>query len=249
MSENAVTWLGHSTVVIELDGVRLLTDPVLRRRVSHLVRVGPAPATPAAPDAVLISHGHLDHLDLPSLARFPRETLVAVPRGLGSVVARRGFRNVTELGVGDEVDVGGVTVRATPADHGGGKPLPGRSRNTIGFAVAGSSSVFFAGDTDLFDEMEGLVPQLDLALVPIWGWGPTIGPGHLDPERAARALALLAPKVGVPIHFGTLRPVYYSTRAAFLHDPLDVFVAAAEREAPGVDVRVLEPGDSTELPR
>src|SRR5689334_9769411 len=119
MTGATVSWLGHSTVVIELDGARLLTDPVLRRRVSHLVRTGPPPPTPAPPDAVLISHGHLDHLDLPSLMRFPRETLVVVPQGLGLVVARKGFRNVTEVVAGSELEVGAVTVRATPAEHGG----------------------------------------------------------------------------------------------------------------------------------
>jgi L-ascorbate metabolism protein UlaG (beta-lactamase superfamily) len=198
---------------------------------------------------VLISHGHLDHLDLPSLARFPRETLVVVPQGLRPVVARKGFGNVREVAVGDVIEVGAVSIRTTPAEHGGGKPLPGRGRNTVGYAIAGSASVFFAGDTDLFDEMKGLVPGLDLALLPIWGWGPTIGPGHLDPARAARAVALLAPKLAVPIHYGTLRPVFHSARAGFLHDPLDAFVAATEREAPAVEVRVLEQGASLALPR
>jgi L-ascorbate metabolism protein UlaG (beta-lactamase superfamily) len=227
----------------------VLTDPVLRRRVSHLVRTGPPPATPDPPDAVLISHGHLDHLDFPSLARFPRETEVAVPEGLGQLVTRKGFRNVRELAVGSTFEIGPVTVRATPAAHGGGKPLPGRSRNTIGYALSGSASVFFAGDTDLFDEMDGLVPALDLALLPIWGWGPTIGPGHLDPGRAARALALLRPRVAVPIHWGTLRPVFHSARAPFLSEPLAAFVEAAEQEAPTVEIHVLEPGGSFRLQR
>jgi L-ascorbate metabolism protein UlaG (beta-lactamase superfamily) len=228
--------------VIELDGMRVLTDPVLRRRVSHLVRVGAPPATPDPPDAVLISHGHLDHLDFPSLARFPRETLVVAPRGLGNLVRKKGFVNVAEVDVGGEVTVGGISVRATPAEHGSGKAVPGRVRTTVGYAVTGSASVFFAGDTDLFDEMSGLVPDLDLALLPIWGWGPTMGPGHMDPERAAEAAALLAPKVAVPIHWGTLRPVYHSPRAAFLSRPVEAFVAAVAREAPGVEVRVLQPG-------
>jgi L-ascorbate metabolism protein UlaG (beta-lactamase superfamily) len=232
-----------------MDGVRILTDPVLRRRVSHLVRVGPAPATPEPPDAILISHAHLDHLDFPSLGRFPRGTLVAAPEGLGQLVARKGFRNVRELAVGGTFEVGPVTVCATPAEHGGGKPLPGRSRNTVGYAVTGSASVFFAGDTDLFGEMDGLVPDLDLALLPIWGWGPTIGPGHLDPGRAARALSLLRPRLAVPIHWGTLRPVFHSARAAFLSEPLDAFLDAAAREAPAVELHVLEPGGSLRVPR
>jgi L-ascorbate metabolism protein UlaG (beta-lactamase superfamily) len=236
-------------VQIDLDGVRLLTDPVLRRRVSHLVRTGPPPTTPEPPDAVLISHGHLDHLDFPSLSRFPRETLVAVPHGLGQLAARKGFRNVRELAVGSSFEIGPVTVSATPAEHGGGKPLPGRSRNTIGFAITGSASVFFAGDTDLFGEMDGLVPGLDLALVPIWGWGPTIGPGHLDPGRAAQALALLRPRHAVPIHWGTLRPVFHSARASFLTEPLDAFIEAAKRDAPAVEIHVLQPGGSLRLPR
>ena len=89
----------------------------------------------------------------------------------------------------------------------------------------------------------------DVALLPIWGWGPTMGPGHLDPERAAEALARLRPRIGVPIHWGTLRPFYRSARAPFLREPLDAFVAAAARRAPEVDVRVLEPGETLLLAR
>ena len=235
--------------MIELDGVRILTDPVLRRRVSHLLRVGEVPAVPPPPDAVLISHGHLDHLDLPSLEQLGRDAYVVCPRGLGRLVLARGFRRVTEVGEGEEVEVGPLVVRATPAEHGGGKKLPGRSTATVGYAVTGSASVFFAGDTDLFAAMDGLVPALDVALLPIWGWGPTMGPGHLDPERAAEALALLGPRIGVPIHWGTLRPFYRSARAPFLREPLDAFVAAAARRAPEVDVRVLEPGETLLLAR
>jgi L-ascorbate metabolism protein UlaG (beta-lactamase superfamily) len=109
--------------------------------------------------------------------------------------------------------------------------------------------VFFAGDTDLFDEMDGLVPDLDVALLPIWGWGPTIGPGHLDPARAAQALARLRPRIAVPIHWGTLRPVFHSAQASFLSEPLDKFLEAAKETAPAVEIRVLEPGASFQVQR
>jgi len=196
---------------------------------------------------VLISHGHHDHLDLRSLARLPREVPVVVPRGLGGVVEERGFRNVTEVEDGQEMAIGGIVLRATRADHPG-RPSPGRTALAVGFAVLGSRRVYFAGDTDLFPEMAGLVDDLDVALLPIWGWGPTIGPGHLDPERAAEALPLLRPKAAVPIHWGTLRPFYRSAKARFLHGPPGAFAAAAARLAPEVAVHVLPPGGRLELP-
>ena len=242
---NRVSYLGHSTTLIELDGVRLLTDPLLRRRVMHLWRSAPLPGH-GDPDAVLISHGHQDHLDLPSLRSLPRETPIVIPRGLGRVVAAKGFRDVREVDEGDDVVLGPVRVRATHADHSG-RSLPGRSQATVGFAVLGSTRVFFAGDTGLFDGMDGLVPDLDLALLPIWGWGPTIGPGHLDPQGAAEALRLLRPRIAVPIHWGTLRPFYRSGRAAFLREPADAYVAAARDTAPEVTVHVLAPGESLAL--
>ena len=245
MTDPRVSYLGHATTLVELDGVRLLTDPVLRRRVAHLVRGGPVPEL-AAPDAVLISHGHLDHLDRASLRRLPREAALVVPRGLARAVAGLGFRDVHELAEGEEVTVGPVAVRATPAEHGG-RSTPGRPRGAVGYAVLGSRRVFFAGDTDLFDRMAGLVPDLDLALLPIWGWGPWIGPGHLDPARAAEAVALLQPRIAVPIHWGTLRPFYRGARARFLSEPAETFVAATRERAPVTRVEILQPGESLEF--
>jgi L-ascorbate metabolism protein UlaG (beta-lactamase superfamily) len=238
--------LGHSTTLIELDGVRLLTDPILRARVAHLRRTSPVPE-PGAVDAVLISHGHHDHLDLPSLARLPRAVPVILPRGLAGLVRARGFDDVTEVEEGDETPItGAVAVRTTHADHPG-RPSPGRTPLTVGFAVVGSRRVFFAGDTDLFPKMEGLVEDLDVALLPIWGWGARIGPGHMDPGRAAEALTLLRPRTAIPIHWGTLRPLYRSSRARFLHEPPEAFVAAARRLAPEVAVHVLEPGQRLDV--
>lgn len=242
MTGRHVSYLGHATTLVELDGVRLLTDPVLRRGVAHLRRAAPAPEV-GEPDAILISHGHLDHLDRRSLRRLPRASTLVVPPGLARAVRGLGFRTVRELDVGAEVSIGAVVVRATPAEHGG-RATPGRPAGAVGYALLGSARVFFAGDTDLFDAMTGLVPDLDLALLPIWGWGPWIGPGHLDPARAAEAVARLRPRIAVPIHWGTLRPFYRSPRAAFLREPAEAFAAAARERAPDTEVKVLAPGES-----
>jgi L-ascorbate metabolism protein UlaG (beta-lactamase superfamily) len=240
-----ITFVGHATVQIELDGVRLLTDPLLRARVAHLRRAVPLDPVLPDPDVVLISHAHHDHLDPPSLRLLPGSPRVVVPRGLGHSL--EGFE-VVEVEDGDEVAFGPIVVRATHAEHEGGRPPLHGGGDTLGYALEGSRRIFFAGDTDLFAGMAGLVPDLDLALVPIWGWGATLGRGkHLDPERAAEAVRRLRPRVAVPIHWGTYRPAHRSARAWFLTEPVEAFARAAAAAAPDVDIRVLRPGERLEL--
>ena len=120
----ALDFVGHSTVVIELDGIRLLTDPVTRARVGPLRRVEPVPPRDRLRgiDAVLISHLHWDHLDVPSLRDLGRDVPIFVPAGSGSWVRGVGFGHVRELAVGDVAAVGGVSVRAVPAVHSGFRP-------------------------------------------------------------------------------------------------------------------------------
>ena len=233
-------YVGHGTVEVELDGVTMLTDPLLRSRVAHLRRAATLPAV-RRPDVVLISHGHYDHLDVPSLRKLEGSPRLIVPAGLGASLA--GF-DVVEVDEGDEVEVGSVTIRATHAEHEGGRPLRGGAARARGDGLSGTQRIFFAGDPHLFDEMDGLVADLDVALIPIWGWGADLGRGkHLDPEGAAEAVRRLHPKVAVPIHWGTYRPLHRTVRAPFLHAPPEAFVRIAAEVAPEVDVRILLPGE------
>jgi L-ascorbate metabolism protein UlaG (beta-lactamase superfamily) len=237
-----IAWLGHATALIETRGVRLLTDPLLRHRLAHLTRRVPPVDIDAIGriDAILLSHAHRDHLDLPSLRRLAPKCPVIAPRGAGSLLA--GFHTV-ELAPDEETDVAGITVRATRAVHEvrrGGQSVP-----AIGYVVEGDT--YFAGDTDLFPEMSALAP-LELALIPVWGWGPSLGQGHLDPERAAQTLPLLRPRVAVPIHWGTYFPAHLGLRGHHrLREPPREFARAAAQLAPDVEVRILEPGDGFEL--
>ena len=133
----------------------------------------------------------------------------------------------------------------TRAEHGG-RATPGRPSGAVGYALLGSGRVFFAGDTDLFDAMEGLVPDLDVALLPIWGWGPRLPAGHLNPESAARATALIKPAVVIPVHWGTLRSV--GTRVQRVTEaPALAFAAAVAKHAAASEVRILSPGESMPL--
>ncbi len=245
-----VSWLGHASVLIELDGTRLLTDPVLGRRLGPLRRHGPPPprGVEEGLDAVLISHLHRDHVDPGSLRRLGAGARLIVPAGTRAFFARRGFERLVELAAGESRAVGALTVTATRADHEIGRR--GVDAAPLGFLVEGSRRLYFAGDTDLFDAMAELGNGgLDLALLPVWGWGPTLGPGHLDPERAARAAALLRPRLAVPIHWGTLYPPGLARlRPRPLRDPPHEFAARAAVLAPDTEVRVIAPGSSLALP-
>jgi L-ascorbate metabolism protein UlaG (beta-lactamase superfamily) len=245
-----VTWVGHATVLVEMDGVRVLTDPVVRARLAHLRRHAPpvAPEVVADIDAVLISHLHSDHLDVPSLRRLPRRARLIGPRGAGRILRRLGFASVTELAPGQRVSVGDVVVTAVPATHDGRRWPLGRAAGAVGFVLDGAQRVYFAGDTDLYEGMADLSRGLDVALLPVWGWGPSLGPGHMDPEAAARAACLLRPRVAVPIHWGTLFPVGLAHRHPhLLADPPHEFARHVAELAPEVRVEILAPGGRLEL--
>lgn len=244
-----IQYVGHATVVVDLDGARLLTDPLLRNRVAHLRRAVPVDASALRGiDAVLISHAHYDHLDFPSLERLGKKLPIVVPRGLGGLLRKRRFESVLEVEVGETFSVGALSVRAVPAEHDRVRGPFGASAEPIGYVVAGSSSVYFAGDTDLFEGMADL-GEIDVALVPIWGWGPGLGPGHLDPERAARAVALIGPRRVVPIHWGTYFPIHLGLRGVpgFVARPPARFLAEMGKVAPQVEVTVLRPGEGLGL--
>jgi L-ascorbate metabolism protein UlaG (beta-lactamase superfamily) len=236
-----LTWLGHSTVVIDVGGARVITDPLLRRRIFHLRRSADAPQRISGIDAVLVSHVHWDHLDFRSLKRFGLAVPVVVPRGAGRLFTRRGFRSVTELGPDEVTTVRGATVRATHADHDTSGWPRRADAPALGYVVAGSAEVYFAGDTDLFEGMSAISSDLDVALLPVSGWGPRLPPGHLDPKRAAEALRLLRPRHAVPIHWGTYSPLFGQGPSS---DPAGEFRNYAAELVPDVDVRVLAPGES-----
>lgn len=249
-SAPSIQYVGHSTVLVDMDGVRLLTDPLLRARVAHLRRAGKVDATALrGVDAVLISHLHHDHLDFGSLARLGRELPIVVPRGAGALVRRKGGRrDVIEIEAGEEISVGRLRVRATRAEHDAGRLLLGVRADPVGYRVEGERSVYFAGDTEVFPEMAEIGP-VDVALVPIWGWGPSMGPGHMDPAGAAESLRLLRARLAIPIHWGTYYPLHLAAtgRPAWLDTPPESFRTEAAATAPGVEVRILRPGERTAI--
>jgi L-ascorbate metabolism protein UlaG (beta-lactamase superfamily) len=245
----AITWLGHATVLVEMSGSRVLTDPVLRNRIGPLVRIA-APVRPDAVgpvDCVLLSHLHADHADLPSLRAVARCGPVVAPHPAGKWLTAKGLRDVQEIRAGGEIGVGAVRVTATPATHDGRRRPFGPQAEPVGYLIGGSSSVYFAGDTDMFEAMSELRGSVDVALLPVWGWGPRLGPGHLNPESAAAALRLIAPAVAIPIHWGTFALGRPAKPPSDPERPARAFAEQARRYAPAVQVRVLTPGERAVL--
>ena len=137
----SLRWIGHSTVLMELDGIRLLTDPLLRERIVMLRRSEPLdPGNLEDLDAVLISHIHYDHLDLGSLRRLENAKTIVLPRGAGALLHRRLPASVHELDAGEEIEIGSVTVRAVPAEHGSSR-LFGKKTEALGYVVTGTRPV------------------------------------------------------------------------------------------------------------
>lgn len=239
-----VTWVGHATVLVEMDGVRFLTDPMWSKRASPLAWLGPARRVEPgiafedlpAIDFVLISHNHFDHLDLPTLKRLAErdpETRFVVPLGNAKLLRDRGISQVIELDWMEHVDLGGVEIHCLPSQHWSKRSLNDTNKALwSSWAVIGDERRFyFAGDTGYFGgfaEIGETLGPFDLAAVPIGAYEPTemMFPSHMDPEQAFQAAVDLQARTALGIHFGT-----FDLADEPLDEPPKRFRDEAERRA------------------
>lgn len=218
--QSTVTWIGHSTVLVQLDGVTLLTDPTWSDRVGPFSgMVGVRRFTPAGIpfeklpniDLVLISHDHYDHLDEPTVRRLARlfNPRFVVPLGIKDWLQDRGITNVAELDWGESISFKGLQIVCTPAQHGSGRTLADRGhRLWASWAVIGSKRFYFGGDTGAaahFELIGRLLGPFDLVALPIGSYTPRFitKPIHMSPEDALQAFRDLRAGKFLGIHWGT----------------------------------------------
>ncbi len=213
------TWLGHSTVLLELDGRRVLTDPVFAKRISPVGFIGPRRFHPVPAelaelppiDVVLLSHDHLDHLCKPTMTALARSGIpIVTALGVGAHLERYGFAPalITELDWHESIEVGGLRFTATPSQHFSGRSLGGRNKTLWASWVIQSErrKVFFSGDTGLTDEFAATGAAhgpFDLVMLEIGAFHPSWGTIHLGPENALAAFRMLGGGTLLPVHWGT----------------------------------------------
>ena len=253
------TWLGHSTVLVEIDGARILFDPVWARRASPSSLIGPKRfhnpplALDDLPplDAIVASHDHYDHLDrevVRALARSAAQSRMrfVVPLGVGAHLERWGVSpdRITELDWSESTKVGPLMLTATPARHFSGRGLNDRNHTLwASWSVAGPNHrVFHSGDTGPFAGFANIGTAqgpFDLTLIKIGAYGDTWPDIHLTPEQAVDAHAKLHGKVLLPIHWGTFNLAFHAW-----DEPAERVVVAATRA--GAQLVMPRPGESVE---
>ena len=215
-----VTWLGHSTTLLEIDGRLVLTDPVFGPRAAPVSWMGPKRfhPVPIEPeqlpplDLIVVSHDHYDHLDFPTISRLAhRDTRWVTSLGVGAHLEAWGVPpdNITELGWWEEADVNGLQVVATPCRHFSGRgPATSTATFWSSWAIRGPKhSVWFSGDTGPWDEGFAEIGEkfggFDLSMIEIGAWNPAWGSIHLGPEKAMRVHEQVRAKTMMPVHWGT----------------------------------------------
>lgn len=245
-----IYYIGHSTVFIELGGRSFLTDPLLTQTVSFLRRRDRVPPLPDFEDerwapTVLLSHAHRDHLHLRSLRKVGIDTSIFAPEHAVDLLRKKGFAYSEEASPGDSFSVGGISLEVVSADHQGrrnGGEKEGED-SSVGYVLDdGDTRIYFAGDTDLLPDARNDVGQIDIALLPISGWGPTLGEGHLGPQTAAEQTAILDPRVVIPIHYGPFAPIFFPQSMLVSSGADDDFFRELYKR--GIDQKLLlvEPG-------
>lgn len=255
-----VTWLGHSTSLVEIDGKRLLLDPVFSQRVSPFSFIGPkrffAPPLSLEDlppiDAVLISHDHFDHLDKTAIQRLAATpALFIVPLGIGAHLEDWGVpaERIIELDWWQSTQLGNISIHATPARHFSGRSLFMTDRDAklwAGFAMLGPKHrVYYSGDTGMFKGFEEIGRKLgpfDVSLIEVGAYNRLWADMHLGPEQAVQALRQVRGGVMIPMHWGTFDLAMHSWT-----EPVERVLRAAQDT--GVVVAVPRPGQSVEPSR
>ena len=257
-SRPTVTWIGHSTLLVQLDGITFLTDPIWASRsgpFSGLLGVGRYTPPPIAfddlprIDFVLISHDHYDHLDELTVRRLAHtfDPRFVVPLGIKSWLRDRGITNVVELNWGESVNVVGLTVVCTPAQHGSGRTLVDQGRRLwASWAVLGSKRFYFAGDTGYnrhFRDIGEALGPFDLAALPIGSYTPRAiaRPVHISPEEALQAWLDLQATKFLGIHWGT----FALAREPYDEPPRRIAEEVGRRHLDPASVWILKPGATT----
>jgi len=252
-----VTWIGHSTLLVQLDGVNILTDPTWSQRLGPLSgTVGVRRFTPPGIafenlppiDVVLISHDHFDHLDEPTVKRLAQtfKPRFVVPLGIKAWLEDRGIPNVTELDWGESISVKGVNIVCAPAQHGSGRSLAdGGRRLWASWAVIGSKRFYFGGDSGYashFGQIGHALGPFDLAALPVGSYTPRIiaKPVHLSPEEALQAWRDLRATAFIGIHWGTFK----LAREPYDEPPRRIAAEVARLELDPSKIWLPKPGET-----
>ncbi len=255
--ELGVTFIGHSSFLLQIDGHNLLIDPVFSKRLVVLRRQRrPGVLVEELPpiDAVLLTHAHMDHLDMASLRRVIRATRkltghapeVVVPRGVEDLVERLGFSQVHRLEWWESIPLQGLKITMTPCKHWGARMFRDTHRGYGGYVIEGArQSVYHSGDTAYFDGFREIGRQLkpDVALLPIGAYFPdSYRSVHTSPEEAVRGFIEVGAEQMVPMHYGTFR-----LGREPMDEPLKRLATEAARLGIKDRIKVLEEGETMHL--
>jgi L-ascorbate metabolism protein UlaG (beta-lactamase superfamily) len=252
--ELGITFIGHSSFLVQIAGRNLLIDPVFAKRLVILRRqreVGVYARDLPAIDAVLVTHAHMDHMNMPTLRRVARLTrklrgkapVIVVPEGCDDLVAGLGFSDVVTMRWWEERAVAGLAITMTPCKHWGARMFSDSHRGFGGYVIAGAGHrVYHSGDTAYFPGFREIGERLhpELALLPIGAYYPDTYRGvHTSPEEALRGFLDLGAELMVPMHFGT-----FPLGREPMEEPPVRLLEEARRVGVEDRVRILEEGET-----